>query len=593
MGAIFGFVGKGTLDDAMAMSDAMSHRGRYAHVWSPDEGVYLGERNHWSADRADDMPTVADLQLDLDWRKFPETAYATAAVRSATARQHLNARLRAAPESAPTTLFGQFSYAFWDSSTRTLFIACDRMCSRHVYYIELATRFAFATEYKALLALADCPAAPHPKAIQYYLASRRALLDETCLANVMPINRGRMLTLKDGHVRVTRYWQPTQLSQERTAAGHAEALRGQLLETVARQIKPYRRIGVTLSGGLDSPGLLGLVRKVSPDTEIATYTIGYGDGDPEIEGARIAASHFATEHHELNFDIESIPRMLPQLAWITEENVGREEALLQFKIERSMAAKEQVIVAGHGADVVFGGMPRHRLIRLGELVPFGMKPATEIYYQAFTGEPPVSLRGKLASFLIFRGSAMPPPRVIGGTGPTTVPDPVSLETFICQTIVDRDETNYHRPVQDLGQLEQLSPFLADDVIACGLSIPGRFKVDLRRQKIVLRDALAPLLPASILHRRKAIQRLKHDTRLSDILDGLADELLAPAVVQERRLIKLDYVDRIRRRRGAKAYGTDILYRLWTLIIFELWCRHFLDNRGCPWGFSVTDLTKLG
>jgi asparagine synthase (glutamine-hydrolysing) len=112
-----------------------------------------------------------------------------------------------------------------------------------------------------------------------------------------------------------------------------------------------------------------------------------------------------------------------------------------------------------------------------------------------------------------------------------------------------------------------------------LTIPGRLNVTLRRQKGVLRDALSDLLPEAIRKRKKSIQRARHDTRLSDALDAMADELLAPAALRERGLVESSYVDALRRRARGEPYPTQRLYRLWTLIQLELWCRIFLDCRG--------------
>jgi hypothetical protein len=114
------------------------------------------------------------------------------------------------------------------------------------------------------------------------------------------------------------------------------------------------------------------------------------------------------------------------------------------------------------------------------------------------------------------------------------------------------------------------------------------KIDLRSQKIVLREALRPFLPDRVSQRGKAIQRAKRTTELSDVLDGMAGDLLSKEQVRARGLIDPAYVSKIRRRPRNGIYAGDQLLRLWMLISAELWCRTFIDNRGLPDGFSADD-----
>lgn len=102
---------------------------------------------------------------------------------------------------------------------------------------------------------------------------------------------------------------------------------------------------------------------------------------------------------------------------------------------------------------------------------------------------------------------------------------------------------------------------------------------------MLRQALAPFTPDEIRKRGKSIQRAKRGTPLSDAIDALAVSLLSAEAVRRRGLIDPDYVARMRKRPADGVYRGSHLTRLWMLIIVELWCRTFLDQRGEPWGFD--------
>jgi asparagine synthase (glutamine-hydrolysing) len=592
MGAILGILGTGSVEEVRAMAMRMPYRGAHVNAWSPAQGVYLGEMCHWPLAEDPASLLAADLLLDLDWRKVstPET-YLNRESRDRHSRLHLLERLHEHKAAAMSSLAGLFAFAYWDPIDQSLLLATDRNNYHRIYHVALPGRRAFASEYKALLALDDCPAEPNRDAIQYYLATRDTVLHASCLAGVQSVCQGRYLTMRHGQVSMSSSWSKAAHPVHRSAGSHARQLRETLLATAARLVAPYPRIGITLSGGLDSAGLLALVRHASPDTTVATYTIGYGEEDPEIQGARIAASYFGTEHHELIFDPSSMTTDLSKLVWLMEQTTGREESLLQFQVESHMATRESVVMGGHGADMVFAGMPRHRLIRLAELVPFARRGAMELFQQTQTGILPQSICGRALSQLVYRGKATTPPAVIGSSGPTIVPEPPSLEAYISDTIVDMTSMLYHSATHDVGQMQALFPYLSNDVIDLSLTIPAGMKAGPRTQKKILREALHPLLPAGILKRGKAIQRVRHDTLLSDILDSMADELLSPSTLRHRGLIDPAYLGRIRRRQHNKAYSSEQLYPLWALVVTEIWCRHFLDNRGKPWGFNPGDVTS--
>ena len=63
------------------------------------------------------------------------------------------------------------------------------------------------------------------------------------------------------------------------------------------------------------------------------------------------------------------------------------------------------------------------------------------------------------------------------------------------------------------------------------------------------------------------------------MDHLADDLLAPAALRERGVFDLGYVERLRQRPPEQPYPQEQLYRLWTMVLTELWFRTFVDRRG--------------
>jgi asparagine synthase (glutamine-hydrolysing) len=589
MSGILGLIGEGSADELTAMAERMPTRGTLERLLRPGAGVLLGQCGWHSASMATVGVAVADAQLENadEIRALPG-----ASVAGCDSDVELIAALVAAHGiEGLQRLRGCFAAALWDERARTFVLACDPMGFKATHYAVLPGRLAFASDYKALLALPDLVPMPDREAIQHYLATRTCDLERTFLAGVGRVTAGEALIWRDGRVTKQRYYQLDASPTPRSDADHASAVRDTLLRVVERQCRHRTRLGVTLSGGLDSAGLVAAIRRVRPEAKVATFTIGTGDDDPEILGARRAARVFATEHHETRFDPESIRLDLPRLIWLMEDCTAREEAILQLQILREAGRHVRIVLGGHGADAVFAGMPRYRLVRLASIVPIAAGPIAEAFQLTQAGVRPRSLGGRMAWHAMYRGRDYPPPRVLETSGPARVPWPRSLHEAMARGALHLADLNYLEPVHEAARLEFRTPFLDPDLVSLSLAAPERLHAGVRQQKILLRRALVGLLPAEIVRRPKAIQRVRHDARLSEILDDMAASLLDDATVRRRGLIDPAYLADLRRRPARSAYSTERLYRLWTLVSLEIWCRQFLDARGATpsewrtWGAS--------
>jgi asparagine synthase (glutamine-hydrolysing) len=124
------------------------------------------------------------------------------------------------------------------------------------------------------------------------------------------------------------------------------------------------------------------------------------------------------------------------------------------------------------------------------------------------------------------------------------------------------------------------------------SIPDRYKIKGRIQKYILRRACAGLLPDSILSFGKSFNRLRHDLHFSAVLDRMADDLLSNTTVVERGLFAPSYVGALRHRSPGKPYSQERAYRVWSLLLIEMWSRTYLDARGNQPSTSLPPIRRL-
>ena len=83
---------------------------------------------------------------------------------------------------------------------------------------------------------------------------------------------------------------------------HVGDLRDVFLETLRDQMMPYSRVGVSLSGGLDSAVMAAGVRHVAERREVHTFSVGYGADDRELVNAAGSPRSWEPTHHPLVMD---------------------------------------------------------------------------------------------------------------------------------------------------------------------------------------------------------------------------------------------------------------------------------------------------
>lgn len=590
MSAIFGALGPISNQELDAMAERLAHNGAYSYYWSPADGVWLGEVRHSPRSSDEDELTAFSGQLYLDSRRNDSSNDDDESLGRDHRQRHLvTSAVRIDSLGFAKNLDGHFGVASWDPTVQHLILTVDRLRYERLYFTEVSGRFVFASEYKALLALEDVEAVPDFDAIQYSIATVSPNFGRTLFRNITPVPPGHALVVSKDKKETVAYFQPKCVPEDGALDDFATNLRQILVDDVKTLLSHHDRIAITLSGGLDSAGLLGVIRHTLPDVTIAAYTIAADAFDPELIGAGRAADHYGIEHNKYEFEPDSIISDIPKLVWLAEEFASREESVLQYQLESQILGRESVVTNGCGADSALAGMPRHRLIRMAELLPFARTAMTEIYQQTQSGVPPNSALGRFGSWLLYRGGAIEPPQVLGAKSPSRVYEPTSIAEARGDAMTTNNFNQYHSAYASMAPTEVIMPYMSRNFTEYCMKIPTRHVIGFRHQKLVLRQALAPFVPDEIRNRGKSIQRARRDTALSDAIDSLASSLLVAEAVKSRGLIGPDYIAEIRKRPADGIYRGHQLTRLWMLIIIEIWCRTFLDQRGDPWGFDRDDL----
>ncbi|MDR3598908.1 MAG: asparagine synthase-related protein [Desulfosporosinus sp.] len=155
-------------------------------------------------------------------------------------------------------LVGDFTFAVWDIKKKELFCARDQVGKRTFYYYHSPKRFGFSTLIKPLFNLDGVETAFN----EIYLADFLALpsvgsgIDSstTMYKDIFQLPPAHSMLLKDQELKIWQYWKIEQKNPIilKNDAEYEEAFREIYVEAVKCRMRSSKKIGVMLSGGLDS-----------------------------------------------------------------------------------------------------------------------------------------------------------------------------------------------------------------------------------------------------------------------------------------------------------------------------------------------------
>jgi asparagine synthase (glutamine-hydrolysing) len=273
-------------------------------------------------------------------------------------------------------LNGQFAFAIWDCNRRRLFLARDHFGVIPLYYTVTGGLFLFGSEIKAILAHPAVERRIDLVGLDQILSLPGLVSPRTMFYGIASLPSGHSLSVADGALRAGPYWDLDYPEEGPGANGAAAVSEGEYVEelgeifarSVARRLQADVPVGIFVSGGLDSSLVAAFAARQTPGVPRHTFSISFADGAIDETGyQRLMARMLGSEHHEIRFDPEEIAGRLREMVYHCECPVKETYntcALALAGAARSAGVK--VVLAGEGADELFGGYPGYRFDAAGK-----------------------------------------------------------------------------------------------------------------------------------------------------------------------------------------------------------------------------------
>jgi len=512
---------------------------------------------------------------------------------------------------------GMFALALLDWRGRdlggepSLLLARDPFGIKPLYVTGAGSHgIAFSSELRALRAAGLVAPAVDRAALRDYFTFGFVRQPRTIWQGVRMLEPGTYELREPGApVRTQRFWSmPPAAPRRESLAEAAERLRAVLAESIHVHALADAKVGVFLSGGVDSTSVATLMRKWVPGLRAYTLVCADVGGWDEVEQARATARLLDVPLTEVEMTVAGAAEALPRFA--ADLDQPSVDGLNTWLISRAAARDVRGVLSGLGGDEWFAGYPvTWRMARQGTLRGHAEAAAGH----AATLVARRMARGRLREMLERQGTRRSPlarwmvphsvfsPEVAGGlTGdPQQAADSerelsarvaalstrresaVGLSCLLDVDVYMRDQLLRDVDATSMAHsLELRVPFVDIEVAKFSRSCADEHKLPGGANgasigKRVLLEALRDVLPDGIARQPKRGFALPFARWMTTGLRKLVDDTCGAEVVRRRGLVDAEAVSALHREAARGAPGA--LYpRLWSLMVLELWARAALD-----------------
>ncbi len=515
-------------------------------------------------------------------------------------------------------LRGMFAFAIWDDRQKTLFLARDRMGKKPLFYAQLADRFVFGSEIKAILQDPEIQPEPDIRAIHYYLAYQSVPSPYSAFQGIQKLPPAHCLLVKGGTGEPRRYWKLSYKDKLTVNGPKAERdlqeeILGRLREAVQVRLVSDVPLGAFLSGGLDSSMIVALMAGIFGHS-VKTFSISFAQEEyNEAHYARMVADRYQTDHHEFKVTPDA-KAIFPELVWHYNEPFADPSAIPTYYVSQLARQHVTVVLNGDGGDENFAGYPRYAgnghadqragvfpwlRERLGEIWawqefarqqqlwkdPAALRyfsPRLFAYYWRITHVHELHQAHLYTAHMKAATAQYPAFQLMLGkyrsSDASSFLDALlnlDLELYLPDTLMVKVDI-----ASMAHSLEARAPMLDHHFLEFVARIPADLKLkNGTESKYIFKKAAEPFLPGEIIYRPKMGFGVPTDYWFRHELRDLVKDALLSKRATARGYFRRDALEKMLAEHinGAKNWQ----YVIWNLLMLELWHQMFIDQTLAP------------
>jgi asparagine synthase (glutamine-hydrolysing) len=274
-------------------------------------------------------------------------------------------------ENCVNKLNGMWAFAIYDRTEKTLFCSRDRFGVKPFNYAIHNNQFIFGSEIKSILEYFPELKQPNLNAIaNFCFSSVGAQHKETWFKSIYRLEPAHHLTIKNGEIKITRYWDyPKKTNTNISFENAVDHYRSLFFDAVKIRLRSDVPLGFTLSSGIDSTSIVSIIGKEN-HSNTNTYTAAFNSDDYKKtekqnfrENVTINEAEIVKQlTDELNLRSNIIPinfdnytDNLQKIIYHLESGHGSPATYPLYEILKVANKDVTVVLEGQGADELLAG----------------------------------------------------------------------------------------------------------------------------------------------------------------------------------------------------------------------------------------------
>ncbi|MFC1773032.1 asparagine synthase (glutamine-hydrolyzing) [Pseudomonadota bacterium] len=520
---------------------------------------------------------------------------------------------------------GMFAFGLWDRELRTLTLVRDRVGKKPLYYGWFGDAFLFGSELKALRQHPGFRPEIDRDALGTFIQYSWIPSPYSIFRQVKKLPPGSYVVVSpDGGWDATQpeiYWSAKEVAErgEREPFGGSlteatDALEALLKDATAERMIADVSLGAMLSGGFDSTLIVAMMQSVNA-APVKTFSIGFHEAEyNEATHAKAISEYLGTDHTELYVSSQEAMQVIPDLPKLYDEPFADASQIPTFLVSRLAHNDVTVALTGDGGDELFAGYTRYPSAlknwkKLQKISPFARRfgyragqllldngwgilesiSTSDRGWPAKAGKALAKMQRKIE-----RWQATDPMDMFAcmtvhdATSSRFVPGARQLQTVLNHR---SDWPQLREPLQTMMYLDLMgfmtddilvkvdrasmgvslevrSPLLDHRIVEFAWSLPMSLRIGPGGGKQVVRELLSRYVPREMTDRPKAGFNVPVGEWLRGPLRDWAEELLAPARIEQQGLLDNHAVQRLWQQHQSGWRNHKNL--VWSILMFQAW-----------------------
>src|SRR5690554_4210741 len=259
-------------------------------------------------------------------------------------------------------LDGYFCAALYNAETRKLKLISDRYGMRLLYWYHKNGVFAWGSEVKAILAVEGVDKELDPTSYDCFMDLGYLMGEHTWFEHIKLIKPATVIEydLANDAVSQHHYWKWSEIKPSNLTFDEAvDELGKRFIEAVRRRFDPSERIGISLSGGLDSRAIFAAVDHLYPDYKGYAYTFGIHGCDDITIAEQVISRSKNWQHEKFYFSADNWFEPRKEKIWNTD---GMQDMMHMHGSEflPEVSQHMQVNLNGYGGGLLTGELINKR-----------------------------------------------------------------------------------------------------------------------------------------------------------------------------------------------------------------------------------------